>query len=1167
MPAKTTPSPCFVGGEQAINSNARIAQQILDTDDFKSVSGLIDEIAEGLKQSKPAFSQENAGQMFAEAAERMKLHGDDPSSLYQAMRNFDFETTGAIESIQDVIFKQQAAYNVMDNILNTEALSVATRIEKAVLEGKPTKELELEQVAIKAKLQNLFAYTSVLGTGLSRAFSHRKSKNILKELRSFQESVAKKFDEEGTFTGERFIQKHKPNKNVKRNTQLEIKHLDEDTKQGVKGLNDEALDDRIKVDDDNVKLEKTKIKGLKEELKKATEDPANKTKVEVEAETQAKVKEQEAKIENLKKLKEAKKKESELRGGKTDKQIDQELAKAREDLKQTKKLAKLQRQRQKQSGGRSPEEIQKEINAAEAEVKNIQKITRLRKRLKKVRAENGNIEKVTKDLEAALAERFPKAKDKLKNAEIETQKLHDEFSKQLLGTEDGRTYAKRFLVAHKAGKADTFIHTVNKMNKESGWTKGLNMSLQAYMGNLLSGPPSFVLNGMVPVFSHMLQRFERATGGLLMGNMDVLKASLSMNNTFTSVKESLTLGGAALKADTDVYTGGTRAYDEKGSSGAFDPESFDADTKLGRIVQTEPVSMIMSTINWLTRLPFRINGSADVINKVISSRKYLNDHFMLEAYNLARKGSIASDTASIAKYVDKKIRAMHNADGSLFSQKRMVEGYTRKALEEGADITDPIAFAKKRDEYINKHLEDAGMDLGEMDTLARKAEAAARESTFTGEPGYLTTKLNELREHYPFMKFFLPFLNTPMQVLHFGWRRTLPGVAFEKLAPKLMKSADEAKLEWAQLGPLEQAAQRGRYVTATATTGALIYYATGNRDRITGGGPRNPDEKKALESTGWRPYSFVTINDDGTKTYTSYQRLDPFATMIGLVADIAEFTEMNPDQEPHSAEAFSAMAFTVAKNMTDKSFLRGLNNMLNIFSDPDTYIPKTFRDVASAMAVPMFVDKIKGYEAEQLIRENRNISDAILRKLPIAEERVPPKRTFLGEAVYKQNPLGVAGVFNPIYVSSKKNDIVDEKIQSMLYGFSMPSANWLNHSSTDMREFYDSNNRQAYDRFLELSGTVKINNRDLRSSLKMLFKSKPYQAAEQNYLLAIQNGAEDIEDPRVRYTKQIISRYRRLAKQQVLTEFPELEQAVRQIKYNNKLLRSGQQLTNPIPSL
>ena len=797
--------------------------------------------------------------------------------------------------------------------------------------------------------------------------------------------------------------------------------------------------------------------------------------------------------------------------------------------------------------------LNRQIKEGQEEIADIKELKDLRAELERLRKKGGDTTGTTKQIKEATERQKTKSQSKIKASEIQTKKQYDQFVNQSLGSKKARTFAKRLYFAAQDGQEDAVLHMASKMAEKSGFTKALDASLQWFMGNILSGPPSYVLNGLSPILSRTLMKLERGVGALASGNTDLFKATMSLDSMFGSVNKAWSMGAKAVKTDSESLLGGSRALDPESAAhglGAFHSSNFNS-----KFMSSEPMVMIMDTMNTLTRLPFRLNGGADVINKTFAVDNYLNTHYRMEG--LAK--NLTGD--ELGAYIDKNVRKMFNEDGSLFSEERMMKAYAKRAMDEGFDETDPTAIGRKHAEFMETKLNEIGGDLNEMDLLARRAEDFARESTFTGESGPLTRLLNSARDHIPLTKFLIPFVNTPMQILHFGWRRTLPGMLIEEIMPRITKGTKQFKAEFEALGPMEQAARRGRIATAVGTTGALAYYANNNRDSITGGGPRNPAERKALEATGWRPYSFVTTDEEGNKTYVSYQRVDPFATMIGIVADIAEFAEMNPRSEDELSESMSALAFTVAENMTDKSFLRGLNNVLNIFADPETYIPKTVRDIGAGMAVPMFIDKVKGYEGEQMIRENRSLSDAILRKLPIAEESVPPKRTFLGEAVYKQNPLGLVGIFNPIYVASQKNDIVDDKIQDMLYGFSMPSANYLNHGDTDMRKFYNENGKQAYDRFLELTSTTKIQGRDMRTALKSLFKSSAYKSAEQNYKTAFQAGAPGLEDPRVRLTKRVISRYRRIAKRDVIAEFPELQQTVRQMKIQRN------QLNNPIPTL
>jgi len=800
--------------------------------------------------------------------------------------------------------------------------------------------------------------------------------------------------------------------------------------------------------------------------------------------------------------------------------------------------------------------VEAEIEQLKGKVDKIKELNQLEKTLAALKKPKSDIKKTKEEIEKIKKAREEEARRRIEASEITTEAQYKKFINQTLGARDAKTLAKRLTFADKMGKAEESVRHAANMSEKTGFHKTLDMGLQWFTGSLLSGPPTFVLNAVTPILSRTLQQLELATGALMTGNMPLFKASLDMHNLFYGTRDAFKMGNASLQMDKDALLGGQRMFDEGDDFGAFASANFK-----NVFLSNEPMSKVMDTINFLTRLPNRINGSVDSFNKTMATMKYLRTHFTADA--IAKK----IPHGEVEEYVRKNVQKMFNKDGSLYSEARLMKAAVKQANDEGLSRSSDeatIKFQQRVAEIIEGRLKDLGPDKTNADTLSRTAEKFARESTFTDEPGKFTQLIKQGLNQMPVFKFIMPFVSTPMNILHFGWRRTLPGAMLDGMIPVLKKTKDARTKEWAELTPMEQAASRGRYATAVASTGAMIYFASQHGDRITGGGPRNRQERKALMATGWQPYSFVMKGEDGSKTYVSYERVDPLATMIGLIADAAEFTKMNPDDNESFAELFSALSFTVAENMTDKSFLRGINNILNITQEPDIYIPKTFKDIGSAMAVPMFIDKIKNVDGEQMIRESRTLGDAILRKLPVAEERVPPKRTFLGEAVYKQNPLGFLGMLNPIYIKTTKNDLVDEKIQGLLYGFSMPQHNWTKGKETDMREFYNPDGRQAYDRMLELTSEHKIYGRTLRQSLKALFKSPAYKQAEQNFQQF--GGGEGDTDPRVRLAKRVITRYRSVAKRLVIQEFPELQQTVEQVQQRNYQLRTGQSL-NPIPSL
>jgi len=1179
--------PCYKGGAQALENNNAVLESLLDAKTFQAQRKIAKEHNEGLLDSLPVITKDNVHKVFADAMAREGYLGGNPEFYESALRNLDVTDDASFAAIRSVMLNQYI-YTQGMKLSATKMVGFAEQITNAKRLGKTEdaiKNLELEMVSAQAQLQNYKAHRSSLGSGLSFAFAQRAKKNAGKTqdiFDSYVESYVKNYKD--AFEGEDFLQGLERNSKTRKIMEQEIKDLanDADLSPNVKAAKDAVSETQADLDN----YLKTREAGVK----KADEAGVKKTEVDqTEVDLQAKVKAAKEDVTQLARLKDLQDKvkveemdasalQAEIDNlkpaqGKSPRTLQRQLAKLKKDGASQEEIDDLTKQVKEASTATTTRDglqkrlanlknnnkdiakVEAEIEQLKGKVDKIKELNKLETTLERLKKPKSDIKKTKEEIEKIKKAREEEARRRIEASEITSETKYKKFINQTLGSRDARTLAKRLTFAEKMGKGEEATRNIAEAAKKSGFHKVLDAGLQWFTGSLLSGPPTFILNAVTPTISRTLQQLELATGALLTGNIPLFKASISMHNLFYGIGDAGNMAMAALKMDKDALLGGPRIFDDAGEEiGAFASSNFSKNAFLS----SQPMAQVMDFLNVLTRLPNRLNGSADTFNKTMSSMQYLRTHFVAEA--IAKK----IPHGEVQQYVNKNVKKMFNKDGSLYSEARMMRSAIKQANDEGLSRADAVKFQQRVAAIMEKQINDIGMDKSDADVLSRTAEKFARESTFTDEPGAYTRLIKQGLNHMPVFKFLMPFVSTPMNILHFGWRRTLPGLGIEKLSPLIRKTADKRKKDWAELTPMQQAAERGRYATAVGFSGAMIYFATQNNDRITGGGPRNRKERNALMATGWRPYSFVFNNEDGSKTYVSYERVDPIATMISIIADAAEFTKMNPDDDDGFAEIFSALSFTIAENMTDKSFLRGVNNILNLTREPEVYLPKTFKDIGSAMAVPMFVDKLKNANGEQMIRETHTLKDAILRKVPIAEERVPPKRTFLGEAVYKQNPGGVLAMLNPIYIQSTKNDLVDEKIQGLLYGFSMPQTNWTKGKETDMREFYNADGRQAYDRMLELTSEHKIYGRTLRQSLKALFKSPAYKQAEQNFQQF--GGGEGDTDPRVRLAKRVITRYRSVAKRLVIQEFPELQQTVKQVQQRNYQLRTGQSL-NPIPSL
>ena len=732
-----------------------------------------------------------------------------------------------------------------------------------------------------------------------------------------------------------------------------------------------------------------------------------------------------------------------------------------------------------------------------------------------------------------------------------------------------KDYVDRILFAADQETPLTAFQNGDKLAKMSKLRKFANLGSRWFQRNLISGASTLTLNVGIPQTMRALMRFEQTIGAGIrtaMGDKEaqaVFASSLTPHSKLKDVALGFKAGVKSARTKSDVVTGGDVAYGENMAGApmnATDPRIWGVDEKT-------PGGKIFKWIDTFFNWPFAANAGGDGLNKSISATARMRNELDVHVRN--SKEWANQSPAAQELWKEEMLQKAIDKDGALYSESRI---YTQLAKNARDNVTDmrmnPAAVDQEYERLIGESKDKFIQDQNVLDMIGRTKEYAQEVTATAPIESDVIRMINKKRADYPPLTLLLPFVNTPTNILKFGLQRTPLG-AMAELVPRLAGRAAERRAAVAQMSPIQRAEFTGRMATASAGGTALLYFAYLNKDKITGSGPRNPEERRALESTGWRPNSF-NLGTLDNPTYVSYQRLDPWATMIGIAADVASFSSMNPDLKGGSMEAAGSLLFAISEGITDKSFLRGLNNVINMVQQPEVYFGKGVRDVVSGLTVPQSLAQFKDFgETNSLIRESRTVVDAVLRKVPIAQENIPPKRTFLGEPVYKQNPLGVLGIFNPIYVSSKKNDSVDKAVLELVHGFGMPSTYYFNHKDTDMREFYNEEGRQAYDRLLELSAETTIGGKTLRESLKGLVNSRQFKA----YSKAVQETGGESElmskDPRIKLMAQVISKYRLKAKNLVIQEFPDLLDTLNNVKKQQNQLnqQAVDAFNNPIPSL
>ena len=722
-----------------------------------------------------------------------------------------------------------------------------------------------------------------------------------------------------------------------------------------------------------------------------------------------------------------------------------------------------------------------------------------------------------------------------------TTEDYTNFLQERLGSKSPQKLAQELAVIDNI---DDLIHKLNATKKIAEKTAGrkmLEITQEYWINSILSGPATQFVNMIGNGLTNLMLFAEKSVGAILSGNGDLRKALFSYGYNMETLKESFDAAVLSYKTDDSILVRGSRQFSDASSEAnrAITAKNLNVSDK-------SALGMSVNFLGKLTRFPSRLLTTGDEFFKNLAYRQYLRTELATDAIRKMRMGEdLGENISSITEYVEKNLKNYINEGGHYYSQKgKLIEA--KRAAEKAGKT-----FGKGQEEFIAKYLQKEPFSAtSSRSILAEKAVNHAKNATFTDElpkDGIFNAFGNILTKH-PILKFVVPFLRTPANILKFGLQRSPVGLSME-ITKRLSK---EYRLKLKNGTPTEIAEVRGRLATGSLTTAATLYYVMGGDSfgfNITGSGPQNRKERDALRATGWQPYSIRTPGG----TYLSYQRLDPVATMMQMAADYRDYLiyETPEDDDRNAAELFANMSMVYAVGLSDKTFLKGVNNMLNIFRDPEYYVPKLGKDISGGF-VPNVLNQSNNYQSEIMVREAKGFSDTLLKRIPGKEKEVAPKRTILGEEVYRQNPLGLLGVVNPIYLSKEKNNIVDTEIAATGHGYSMPSKYLYGIKDIDLSQIKSTEGQyDAYDRLLELSSTIKINGKTLRSKLSQIMGKESYKKLK-NIDLYESTGEKS---PKIDIINSIINAYRNKAKAQLFKENPEiLEQYKQALKLRREVL-------------
>uniref|UniRef100_A0A6M3KUF2 Putative structural protein n=1 Tax=viral metagenome TaxID=1070528 RepID=A0A6M3KUF2_9ZZZZ len=270
--------------------------------------------------------------------------------------------------------------------------------------------------------------------------------------------------------------------------------------------------------------------------------------------------------------------------------------------------------------------------------------------------------------------------------------------------------------------------------------------------------------------------------------------------------------------------------------------------------------------------------------------------------------------------------------------------------------------------------------------LLERASKIAEYRLFRQDPGKFTQTMIKTRDAEVFgiapLKFVIPFLRTPTNLVKFGLERSPLGVLNPKMWMHIAKKDPMAAEEIA------------RTFMGSVTASAITLYAADGK--ITGAAPRNYAQREKFYAEGKQPYAIKIGN-----SWVSYQRMEPFNQTLSQVAAVVE--AINSD-EPFSDEV-TQIVESIAKNFASQTYMSSVNDFINAMEDPERYGQQVINKLIASMVVPASAaSRTVAQMIDREVKTPTNPWESIQANIPGLSKNVPQMTTSGGQGIVRESP-------------------------------------------------------------------------------------------------------------------------------------------------------------------
>jgi hypothetical protein len=558
----------------------------------------------------------------------------------------------------------------------------------------------------------------------------------------------------------------------------------------------------------------------------------------------------------------------------------------------------------------------------------------------------------------------------------------------------------------------------------------------------------------------------------------------------------------------------------------------------------------------LAKEAFKTGEPSDVFSKLDGAPAPSIGGHMVEGMQLPGMNKALEASGTLGKALDVIGEIVRSPGRALVSSDEFFKGMhyrmeisaqaAREAAQEGAaknlSNAEIAALTKKKMANPSEAIHMKALEEARVNTFTKPLD----ENTLMGVGKNIDAAIKKV----PGLRIVAPFVRTNMNIVDFALERNPALAALHPGVRDALASGGAAR-DMA-IGKLSMGAMAmGTFATLSAN------------DIVTGGGPANPETRKMLEATGWKPYS-IKIGDK----YVSYDRFDPLGGIMGMAADAAEMMGQiqDPDQEQDLNDIVVAGIGLVLSNATPEFMMENIPDYFQVVSDlaegkPSKTVNRFIANLGGS-AIPFSsllrsirkeVDPVKRetraeQESQQPVVEE--IFNRIKNTIPGLSSDLPPRRNIWGETVLYETGLG-PDIVSPIKMSQAKSDTVveDEIVRLGIAGpmrdvEAPPGEKFLKVKMPD--RYIERGgakvklNHEEYDRLVQLSA-----GKELRAAGGVLLRD--------NLKEMIQNFTKEESDEMRRVMiKERISVYRKAAKAQLSLETSNIMEGFRQKARENR---------------